>query len=63
MKPASLFSEFSEGAFLLHQQIVGLAKKYPKIQTLYKSSPLLFILERIRIFGVGFLMLKGFFYS
>lgn len=51
MKPASIFSEISEGAFLLHQQIVGLAKKDPEIQFLYKGCQVLFspLLERPKI--------------
>lgn len=56
MKPTSIFSEISEGAFLLHQQIVGLAKKDPEIQTLYKGCQLLFspLLQRPKILLIGF---------
>ena len=56
MKTASIFSEISEGAFLLHQQIVGLAKKDTEIQTLYKGCQLLFspLLQRPKILLIGF---------
>ncbi|SFF95825.1 hypothetical protein SAMN04488033_11675 [Salegentibacter agarivorans] len=56
MKPASTYSEISEGALLLHQQIVGLAKENPEIQSLYKGCQLLFspLLQRPKILLVGF---------
>jgi len=56
MKPASFFSEISEGAFLLHQQIVGLAKKDPEIQTIYKGCQLLFspLINKPKILLIGF---------
>ena len=56
MKPASTYSEISEGALLLHQQIVGLAKENPEIQSLYKGCQLLFspLLERPKILLIGF---------
>lgn len=56
MKPASTYSEISEGAFLLHQQIVGLAKENPEIQSLYKGCQLLFspLLQRPKILLIGF---------
>ncbi|GGW80003.1 hypothetical protein [Salegentibacter mishustinae] len=56
MKPASTYSEISEGALLLHQQIVGLAKENPEIQSLYKGCQLLFspLLERPKILLIGY---------
>ena len=56
MKPASTYSEISEGALLLHQQIVGLAKENPEIQSLYKGCQLLFspLLQRPKILLIGF---------
>ncbi|WP_289023062.1 hypothetical protein [uncultured Salegentibacter sp.] len=56
MKPASTYSEISEGVLLLHQQIVGLAKENPEIQSLYKGCQLLFspLLERPKILLIGF---------
>lgn len=56
MKPASTYSEISEGALLLHQQIVGLAKENPEIQSLYKGCQLLFspLIQRPKILLIGF---------
>ena len=56
MKPASTYSEISEGALLLHQEIVGLAKENPEIQSLYKGCQLLFspLIQRPKILLVGF---------
>ncbi|MGA9589984.1 MAG: hypothetical protein WBV11_09165, partial [Salegentibacter sp.] len=56
MKPASTYSEISEGALLLHQQIVGLAKEDPEIHSLYKGGQLLFspLIEQPQILLIGF---------
>ncbi len=56
MKPASTYSEISEGALLLHQQIVGSAKENPEIQSLYKGCQLLFspLIQRPKILLIGF---------
>ncbi|MBZ9631262.1 hypothetical protein LB465_10775 [Salegentibacter sp. LM13S] len=56
MKPASTYSEISEGALLLHQEIVRLAKENPEIQSLYKGCQLLFspLLQRPKILLIGF---------
>ena len=56
MKPASTYSEISEGALLLHQQIVGLAKENPEIQSLYKGCQLLFspLIQRPKILLIRF---------
>lgn len=56
MKLASIFSEISEGAFLLHQQIVELARENPEIQSLYKGCQLLFspLLQRPKILLIVF---------
>ena len=56
MKPASTYSEISEGALLLHQQIVGLAKEDPEIHSLYKGCQLLFspLIEQPQILLIGF---------
>jgi hypothetical protein len=62
MKPASTYSEISEGALLLHQKIVGLAKENPEIQSLYKGCQLLFgpILQRPNILLIGFNLETGY---
>jgi|TARA_R100000501_G_C2615954_1_gene109555 hypothetical protein len=63
MKPASTYSEISEGALLLHQQIVGLAKENPEIQSLYKGCQLLFspLIQRPKILLIGFNSGGGYF--
>jgi hypothetical protein len=63
MKPASIYSEISEGALLLHQQIVGLAKENPEIQSLYKGCQLLFspLIQQPKILLIGFNPGSGYF--
>lgn len=50
------FSEISEGATIVHQQILAAAKDYPEINSLYKGCQLLFspLLERPKILLIGF---------
>ena len=51
MKP-TYYSEVSEGANLVHQQILAAARKNPEIRTLYKGCQLLFrlLLEKTEYF-------------
>jgi hypothetical protein len=55
MKP-TIYSEISEGAMLLHEQILACANVSPEIQSLYKGCQLLFspLLERPKILLIGF---------
>ncbi|MDT0688759.1 hypothetical protein RM549_03130 [Salegentibacter sp. F188] len=55
MKP-TFYSEVSEGAYHLHQQILAAAGKHPEITTLYKGCQLLFspLLQRPKILLIGF---------
>lgn len=50
------YSEVSEGANLLHQQILAVAKEIPEIKSLYKGCQLLFspLLEQPKILLIGF---------
>ncbi|MBO2546024.1 hypothetical protein J0871_16525 [Salegentibacter sp. BDJ18] len=63
MKLASTYSEISEGALLLHQQIVGLAKENPEIQSLYKGCQLLYIplIQKSNISLIDFNLGGGYF--
>lgn len=55
MKP-TYYSEISEGATIVHQQILEAAKTRPEIKSLHKGCQLLFspLLERPKILLVGF---------
>lgn len=55
MKP-TYYSEISEGATTLHQQILTAGKENPEITTLYKGCQVLFspLLERPKILLIGF---------
>lgn len=55
MKP-TYYSEISEGAAIVHHQILTAAKDNPEISSLYKGCQLLFspLLERPKILLVGF---------
>ena len=55
MKP-TFYSELSEGANILHQQILAAAGKNSEIRTLYKGCQLLFspLIERPKILLIGF---------
>jgi hypothetical protein len=55
MKP-TYYSEISEGAMLLHEQILACASVSPEIQSLYKGCQLLFspFMERLKILLIGF---------
>ena len=50
------YSEISEGAILVHQQILAAAKNNPEIKSLYKGCQLLFspLIERPKIMLIGF---------
>lgn len=50
------YSEISEEAFLMHQQILAAAKNNPEITSLYKGCQLLYspLLERPKIILIGF---------
>ncbi|TRO66965.1 hypothetical protein [Christiangramia sabulilitoris] len=55
MKPTN-YSEISEGANLLHQQILAAGRENPEIKALYKGCQLLFspLQERPKILLIGF---------
>ena len=55
MKP-TFYSELSEGANILHQQILAASGKNSEIRTLYKGCQLLFspLIERPKILLIGF---------
>ena len=55
MKP-TYYSEISEGATIVHQQILAATQENPEIKSLYKGCQLLFspLLERPKILLVGF---------
>lgn len=53
---STFYSEISEGANLLHNQILAAAGKNPEIKTLYKGCQLLFspLVERPKMLLIGF---------
>ena len=55
MKP-TYYSEISEGAIMVHHQILSLAEDHPEIHSLYKGCQLLFspLIEQPKILLIGF---------